>query len=529
MQLRKYQVEARDAILNEWNNGHKKTLLVLPTGCGKTVCFADVIRERVSDGGRALVLAHRGELLEQAADKIMQVTGLECAYEKASQYSIGIDTPITVGSVQTMFRENRLNQFSRDYFKTIVVDEAHHSLSDTYQRVLNYFDGADVLGVTATPDRGDKRKLGQYFDSCAYEYSLRDAVKEGYLSPVKAQMIPLELDLSNVSISNGDYSVNDIGVALEPFLWQIAQEIAENYANRKTVVFLPLIVTSQTFCKMLNDLGVKAAEVNGESKDRAEILQAFENGEYQVLCNSMLLTEGWDCPSVDCICVLRPTKIRSLYQQMVGRGMRLCPGKEELLLLDFLWLSQRHDLCRPSALIAKDEDIAVRMDEKVKDAEDGIDIFDAEEAAERDAIRDREKALAEKLAAMRKMKRQLVDPLQYALSIMAEDLAAYEPEFPWQMEPPTEKQIQMLEKWGIYAAEIENKGKASLLMDRLIARREAGLTTPKQIRLLERYGFKEVGTWSFDHANKLIRRIAAMNWSLPWDFDPAAYQPKKGA
>lgn len=528
MELRNYQVEARDAILHEWDIGHKKTLLVLPTGCGKTVCFADVIRKRVKDGGRVLVLAHRGELLDQAADKIMQVTGLECAYEKAEQTSFESDSPITVGSVQTMFRENRLNRFDPEYYKTIVVDEAHHCLSDTYQRVLNHFSDADVLGVTATPDRGDKRKLGQYFDSCAYEYSLRQAVKDGYLSSVKAQMIPLEMDLSKVSITSGDYSVSDIGIVLEPFLQQIADEIATNYADRKTVVFLPLIHTSQAFCEMLNKLGMRAAEVNGNSKDRAEILKDFEDGKYQVLCNSMLLTEGWDCPSVDCICVLRPTKVRSLYQQMVGRGMRLSPGKSELLLLDFLWLSQRHDLCRPSSLIAKDADIAAKMDERVKDAENGIDILEAEEAAEKDAVREREEALAEKLAAMRKMKRKLVDPLQYALSIMAEDLAAYEPEFPWQMEKPSDKQIQALEKWGIYAAEIENKGKAAMLMDRLIARREAGLTTPKQIRLLERYGFREVGTWSFDHANKMIRRIAALNWTLPYDFDPSTYQPARG-
>ena len=141
------------------------------------------------------------------------------------------------------------------------------------------------------------------------------------------------------------------------------------------MVFLPLVKTSQKFCELLNVHGFRAAEVNGSCKDREKILKNFENGEYDVLCNSMLLTEGWDCPSVDCIIVLRPTKVRSLYQQMVGRGMRLSPNKKELLLLDFLWMTERHDLCRPSALISKDSKIAERIDKKVEENENGIDLI----------------------------------------------------------------------------------------------------------------------------------------------------------
>ena len=148
----------------------------------------------------------------------------------------------------------------------------------------------------------------------------------------------MELDIGSVGISNGDFAVGEIGCALDPYLEQIAQEMANYCRGRKTVVFLPLIATSQKFCAMLNDEGLNAAEVNGNSDDRAEVLSDFENGKYDVLCNSMLLTEGWDCPAVDCIVVLRPTKVRSLYQQMVGRGMRLFPGKDHLLL-DFLWMT----------------------------------------------------------------------------------------------------------------------------------------------------------------------------------------------
>ena len=472
--LRPYQQEARDAILREWAEGRKRTLLVLPTGCGKTVCFASVVKEQVDRGGRALIMAHRGELLDQAAEKVKLVSGLECAYEKAGYSSLGSWFPVTVGSVQSLCQTRRLQQFPSDYFSTIVVDEAHHCLSDSYQRVLEHFADANVLGVSATPDRTDKRNLGRFFDSCAYEYTMTQAIRQHYLCPVKAQMIPLKLDISEVSVTNGDYSAGDIGVALEPYLRQIAREIVENYADRKTVVFLPLVHTSQQFCEILNDMGLSAAEVNGNSADRADILRDFEAGRYSVLCNSMLLTEGWDCPAVDCIVVLRPTKSRSLYQQMVGRGMRLFPGKEELILLDFLWMSARHDLCRPSALISKDAEIAAKIDKQVEDAPFGVDIMEAEEEAERDVLREREQALARQLAEMRNRKRKLVDPLQYAMSIAAEDLANYVPEFAWEMGPPTKKQLQFLENRGIFAESVENMGKAHLLIDRLVRRQQEG-------------------------------------------------------
>ena len=524
-ELRPYQVEAKDAILREWSEGRKKTLLVLPTGTGKTCAFAKVAEEQVLHGERVLIMAHRSELLDQAADKVKLVTSIDCAREKAECSSLGSDLPITVGSVQSLCQERRLQQFKPDHYGTVIVDEAHHCLSDSYQRILEHFPGAHVLGVTATPDRSDMRDLGRYFDSLAYEYTLTQAIREGYLVPIKAQMIPLRLDISNVGISNGDYNAGEIGTALEPYLRQIAQEIVENYGHRRTVVFLPLVKISQAFCGMLNEMGLPAAEVNGNSPDRAEILRDFEAGKYSVLCNSMLLTEGWDCPVVDCIVCLRPTRSRSLYQQLIGRGTRLSPGKTELLILDFLWMTERHDLCRPSSLISKDAEIAKRIDKQVEDSAYGVDIMDAEEEAEKDVLREREESLSRELAEMRNRKRQLVDPLQYAMSIAAEDLAGYYPTFAWEMGPPSEKQLKFLENRGIYAQSVENMGKASLLINRLISRQNAGLSTPKQIRCLERYGFRQVGTWTFDQAGRMISRLAANNWRVPYGFDTQQYRP----
>lgn len=525
MELRPYQEEAKQAIFEQWDGSVNRTLLVLPTGCGKTIVFAKVAEECVCQGNRVLILAHRGELLDQAADKIRRSTGLGCAVEKAESSCIGSWFRIVVGSVQTMMREKRLGQFPDDYFDTIIIDEAHHCISDSYQRVLRHFPEAKVLGVTATPDRGDMRDMGEYFESIAYEYTLPKAIKEGYLSPIRALTLPLKMDLTGVGISAGDFKAGDLGTALDPYLHQIAEEMQKYCADRKTVVFLPLVKTSQKFRDILCEQGFRAAEVNGENSDRAEILQAFDRGDYNVLCNSMLLTEGWDCPSVDCVVVLRPTKVRSLYSQMVGRGTRLFPGKDHLLLLDFLWHTERHELCHPASLICENAEVAQQMTENLeKDAGLAIDIEEAERTAAEDVVAQREEALAKQLAEMKKRKKRLVDPLQFEMSIQAEDLSGYVPSFGWEMAPPSDKQKSSLEKLGISAEQIDNAGKAAKLLDRLDKRRTEGLTTPKQIRFLESRGFQHVGTWQFETAKNMIDRIAAAGWRIPQGVIPQEYK-----
>lgn len=526
MKLRDYQEEARIAIANEWEKGVKKTLLVLPTGCGKTIVFSKVVEDRVKLGERVLILAHRSELLDQASDKLAKATGIFTATEKAEQSCLNSWFRVVVGSVQTLQRPKRLAQFDKDYFDTIVVDEAHHCISDSYQRVLEHFSNANVLGVTATPDRGDMRNLGSYFESLAYEYTLPKAIKNGYLSPIKALTIPLELDLSAVSMQSGDFKASEVGTALDPYLEQIADEMLKYCTDKKTVVFLPLVKTSQRFRDILSEKGFKAVEVNGDSKDRAEVLDDFSKGKYNVLCNSMLLTEGWDEPSVDCIVVLRPTKVRSLYSQMVGRGTRLYPGKEDLLLLDFLWHTERHELCHPASLICENEEVAKKMTENMEIAAGtAIDIEEAEEKAASDVVAQREEALAKQLEEMRRRKRKLVDPLQFEMSIQAEDLSTYIPSFGWEMAPPSDKQIKALEKYGIFPDTIDNAGKASMILNRLSKRRDEGLTTPKQIRFLEGKGFKHVGMWQFQDAKNLIDRIAVNGWRVPKGINPAEYRP----
>ena len=524
--LRPYQQQARERIHAEWENGHTRTLLVLPTGTGKTIVFASVAADQVRAGDRVLILAHRGELLEQAADKLQRSTGLVSAVEKADATCLNTWFRVVVGSVQTLQRTARLERFPHDYFGTIIIDEAHHAITDGYRRILDYFSGAKVLGVTATPDRGDMRNLGEVFDSLAFEYKLTDAIKEGYLCRIMAQTIPLKLDISSVTMSGGDYAVGDLGTALDPYLEQIAAEMAQRCKGRKTVVFLPLIKTSQKFRDLLNSHGFRAAEVNGQSADRREVLADFDAGKYNVLCNSMLLTEGWDCPSVDCVVVLRPTKVRSLYSQMVGRGTRLSPGKTDLLLLDFLWMTDKHELCRPADLVCEDRTVARQMTENLAESGCPQDIEEAAVQASEDVVAQREEALAKQLEEQRRKKAKLVDPLQYEMSIQAEDLAGYVPAFGWEAGPPTEQQAAALEKLGILPDAVESAGKASLLLDRLHKRRDEGLTTPKQIRCLEKYGFQHVGRWSFEQAKHMIDRIAASGWrGVPKGVTPSTYTP----
>ena len=525
-ELRPYQQQARERIHAEWEAGHTRTLLVLPTGTGKTIVFASVAADQVRAGHRVLILAHRGELLEQAADKLQRSTGLVSAVEKADATCLNTWFRVVVGSVQTLQRTARLERFPHDYFGTIIIDEAHHAITDGYRCILDYFGSAKVLGVTATPDRGDMRNLGEVFDSLAFEYKLTDAIKEGYLCRIMAQTIPLKLDISSVTMSGGDYAVGDLGTALDPYLEQIAAEMAQRCKGRKTVVFLPLIKTSQKFRDLLNSHGFRAAEVNGQSTDRKEVLADFDAGKYNVLCNSMLLTEGWDCPSVDCVVVLRPTKVRSLYSQMVGRGTRLSPGKSDLLLLDFLWMTDKHELCRPADLVCEDRAVARQMTENLAQTGCPEDIEEAAVQASEDVVAQREEALAKQLEEQRRKKARLVDPLQYEMSIQAEDLAGYVPAFGWEAGPPSAEQTAALEKMGILPDAVESAGKASLLLDRLNKRRAEGLTTPKQIRVLERYGFQSVGTWSFDAAKHMIDRIAAGGWrGVPKGVNPKTYTP----
>jgi len=510
MNLRPYQSAAFDGIYRSWGE-FKRTLLVLPTGCGKTIVFAHVTRHEVENGNRVLILAHRDELIRQAADKLIKATGLAAAVEKADETAADSLFQVTVGSVQTLMRPKRLERFPQDYYDAVIVDEAHHCLSESYQRVLRYFD-ARTLGVTATPDRGDKKNLGQYFEDIAYEYSLRTAITEGYLCRIKAQTVPLRIDLSNVRVTAGDFNDADLGNALNPYLPQIAAAIPR---DRKTMIFTPLCATAQKMQAMLRAAGVRAYYASGE--DRSQVKGWEADGPGSVMLNAMLLNEGYDHPPLNCVVVLRATKSRPFYAQMVGRGTRLYEGKPDLLVLDFLWHTAKHDLCHPASLVAEKEDVAAKMTELQEAAAgnpdaDQMDLEFLEAEAKKEVQKEREEALAKALRSNQRKAARTVDPLEFALSLHDTALEEYEPVMPWQAVPPSEKQLATLARFGFAPERVPNKGFASMLLDRIIRRSRENLASPKQIKLLERFGYTDAGALTFAAAKQRIDDIAKNGW-----------------
>lgn len=535
--LRPYQQDAVNAVREQWANGNMRTLLVMSTGTGKTSCFGEVARRTMEKGNKTLVLAHRAELIDQAARRLSAMCGVPASIEKADSHYDGT-SPLCVASVQTLQGE-RLERFPIRDFAAMIIDEAHHSVADTYRRIIDAH-GGYLLGVTATADRADKRGLAEVYDSIAYEYPIARAVAEGYLCRIKAKCLPLQIDISKVKVSHGDYQAGELGHALEVYLPEIAKTMAVECDGRKTVCFLPLVSTAEKMADELNRAGMRAIAVSGydSTEERNAKTAAFERGDYDVLCNAMLLTEGWDCPSVDCVVVLRPTKSRSLFTQMIGRGTRPSPatGKEHLLVLDFLWMTDKHDLCRPASLLGKEPEVAKKMEDVLEEKgadPDAVDLFDLAEQCDKDVAAEREAALAAELEKMRSRKKKLVDPLQFAMSIQDLDLIDFRPTFSWEMLPPTDAQKKALDALQMDSAEVKTRGHATKLLEALHRRIDNGLATPKQVRCLERFGFQHVGTWSFDAANEVIRQLAGYGWK-PWmlkraGIDPATYDPRSVA
>jgi superfamily II DNA or RNA helicase len=394
-------------------------------------------------------------------------------------------------------REKRRERWPRDHFGLVVADEAHRAMSDSWQKVLRHFDGhAHVLGVSATPERSDKKNLGRYFENIACEVTLLDLINQGWLSPIKVKTVPLGMDLRSVRTSRGDFSADDLGHALEPYLEQIADVLVE-HRHRKTLVFLPLIAVSKRFAEICRERGLLAEHIDGQTNERKATLERFRKDETRILCNAMLLTEGYDEPSIDCIVCLRPTKVRALYSQIIGRGTRIWPGKDHLLVLDFLWQAEEHSLMRPANLIAEDEADAKALTEKI--GADG----DLEEARE-EVNADRTRSLTDRLRANQTRRGSVLDPIELAVSLNEAALADYVPTMAWQAAAPTSKQLDVLAKFGLDTISIQNKGHASLILDRLITRRKLGLATPKQVRVMRRHGHQRPEIATFEEAKAFL-------------------------
>lgn len=377
---RPYQEEAIAAVEAAAARGITRPLVSLPTGTGKTIVFSELLRRR---GTRSLILAHRDELIQQAADKLRMVwPEARPGIVKAEQDDVHAHT--IVASVQTLSRPNRLSRldeairsglFAADGFETIVVDEAHHATADTYMRVLTRLgsfgrrNGARpplTLGVTATAMRADGTPLGAVWEEIVYVKPILPMIQEGYLCDMRAISVHIEVDLDQVHVQHGDLKAGELDKAMrEAAAPAHAAEAYEKYAAGRTALcFTPSVEMAYEMADAFRERGYAAEALDGTTplEERRAILQRFKAGETKVLANCAVLTEGFDEPRIDCIIVARPTKSRPLYVQMVGRGTRTFPGKVDCLVIDMVGNTRRHSLASMATLLGS-EAAEVRMKE----------------------------------------------------------------------------------------------------------------------------------------------------------------------
>lgn len=357
--LREYQSEALAAVEASWNEGINRPVIVLPTGAGKTVCFAGLIAREIEElrkkGQRVLVLAHREELLEQAESKIKaMVPGVWTAIVKGSRGQKTHDfADVVVASVQTLARPKRREAIGK--IGLVIVDECHRYAAKSYKEVLAHYGCMDerqtrTVGFTATLTRMDGG-LPEIWQSVAYQKKIHWMIKQGYLVPPSARSIEVPgLNLASTRVTGGDLNVGDLASALDDSqaFSVIAGSWSQMAEDRPTIAFMPDVKTAQAMADAFHLTGVTAEVVTGDtnSRERKGIYERFANGQTRVLVNCMVLTEGFDAPQTSCVVIGRPTINPGLYIQMVGRGLRLHPesGKTDCLVLDIAGASLKHNL-----------------------------------------------------------------------------------------------------------------------------------------------------------------------------------------
>jgi superfamily II DNA or RNA helicase len=378
-ELRPYQVEAIAAARERFRAGDRGTLIVLPTGTGKTVVFAEIARLTVERGRRVLVLAHRSELLKQALAKLRAV-GVRAALEQGPNRAG--DADVVVASVATL-KAKRLAAWASDAFGVIVIDEAHHATSKSYRAIVDHFAGAKVLGVTATPDRADGVGLDSLFgERACYTLPLRDAIAAGYLVNIRARSVKVDVDLDAIKRTRGDFDVGELSEAMTEaaVLDASARALLAERGHRPTIAFTVDVAHAHKLAAAINaHRPGLAVAVSGDSSDdeRTAAADGLIAGSIGIVCNAALWTEGFDCPPVSCIAILRPTGSRGLFAQMIGRGTRPNPptGKTDVLVLDFAGTTQRHRLVSAADVLEGDlpDDVAALVVEELR-ADGGGDV-----------------------------------------------------------------------------------------------------------------------------------------------------------
>jgi superfamily II DNA or RNA helicase len=531
--LRDYQRRAVDNI-GACLRDNPSTLLVMPTGTGKTVVIAHAIRAHCAK--RALVLAHRQELIAQNARTIESVLGEPCGIEMADRHSDlpGLHRPRVIVASKDSLHAKRIVRFNPSEFGLIVTDEAHHAVAGSYGRVYEHFSGVPHLGVTATPDRLDEAALGRVFASVAMTYEIADAINDGWLVPVRAHTVYVkDLQLAEVKTTGGDLNQGELAEQMEAerVLHEVAASVTREARGRRAIIFTVSVRQAARLAEILNDYEPDSARyVCGETPDdrRAFDLAEHRAGRYRYVCNVGVLTEGYDDPGCSMIVMARPTKSRALFAQCIGRGTRPLAGgvdglpdsatrraaiaasaKPHLTVLDFTGNCGRHRLVTPADVLGGDYEDA-DIDAASAAMQSGeCDVADALARARR-ARMERESEPARRADELRAARARVVALARYALA--EEDLfdgAAAMPgrERGWATgKAPTPAQVETLERAGFGRADVEQMSRAecSRLIGGIITRRMAGLCTLKQARMLERFGYRNARNCTFEHARAIL-------------------------
>jgi len=538
--LRPYQTDAIAGIHEAWKE-HRSTLLVMPTGVGKTIVFSSIINETP---GRVMVLAHREELISQAVDKIHGITGDEPDVEMGNWWAAegGFnESRVVVSTVQTQIAgrngDGRMARFSPFDFSLLVVDESHHATSPSWRKVIDHYrqnPDLKVLGVTATPDRLDEEALGQVFESVAFDYEIVDAIADGWLVPIRQKAVYVEgLDYSSVRTTAGDLNGADLARVLEyeETLHAMAHPTLEIVGDRKTVVFTATVAQSERLAEIFNRHRADCARfVCGTTPkdERRELFRDFAAGRFQILCNVGITTEGWDEPTLEVVVMGRPTKSRALYAQCAGRGMRTLPGVVDRLdsaeerkaaiaasrkpfveIVDFVGNSGRHKLMTTADILGgkHSDDVVDRAREKIEKGADSeardIEEILEEAADELKLEKEAEMARRAKLIAQAKYTTNTVNPFD-VLQLEPRKARGWD-----RVKKPSAKMVALLEKTGIATKDMTFT-QASQLIGEIIKRRDEGQCSFKQARLLLRYGYP--ANMSFKDASATIDAIAKNNW-----------------
>jgi superfamily II DNA or RNA helicase len=487
------------------------------TGAGKTAMASALCWYRIKKKEqRCLFLAHTDELCAQATRALQRNTGMIADIEKAEERA-STHAKLVVGSVMTLANASRRERFPADHFGLVIADECHLSMSDSFQQTLAYFNqgGADVLGITATPERTDKISLMRFYEHLAAEVPLKLLIDRGYLTPIVVQTAPIKIPVT-AKISAGPGDMDQVAEQIEPYYQSIIDGIAAYAYDRKRIlIFHPSVKASQAFTAMLQARGFDAQHVDGNSPDRAAIIEAFSIGRIRILNNVMLMTAGVDVPEIDCVIMLRPTKSRTMYIQAVGRGTRLyckhgchktgsmcdhSDRKSNVLLLDFLWQFADKHVMGPADIYTDDPEVKAGVKERLTETDEALDLL----KLERETIDQSEQRLIRALKEAAQKRPTKYDARSFAAVFHQPDLANYEALAEWQKLPVTDNQVELLKKWRVKKGGIKDRGHASAIIQVGIDRIERKLATPAQVLMLMRFDVPSPETISFDDASRII-------------------------